>query len=225
VPKKIAVTYEDSGKVERYKAALQMVGLEPVPVKAGQRLAIDEVDGVLFTGGPDIEPKLYGQAPEPETQRPNPPRDQMELELLRGALERDLPVLAICRGLQLFNVYHGGTLIQHLAGDKHRSLPPLKDASKPLHEVQVAPDTKLAAILGEGQHAVNSRHHQAVAKTGTGLRISAKATEDGIIEGLERPDKKFAVAVQWHPEDQVRTDETQLKLFRAFAKAVDGESR
>lgn len=208
-------------KVERYKAALRLADLEPVPVKAGDKLSIEDIDGLLLTGGPDVEPKLYGQDPVPETQKPNPERDRMELDLLREALDRDLPVLGICRGLQLFNVCHGGTLTQHLPGDPHRSLPQPKDPSKPVHDIQVAPDTKLAAILGQGQHAVNSRHHQAVDRAGKDLRISARST-DGVVEGLERPDKKFAVAVQWHPEDQVRTDETQLKLFKAFAKAVNG---
>jgi putative glutamine amidotransferase len=144
----------------------------------------------------------------------------MEIDLLGEALDRDLPVLAICRGHQLFNVYHGGTLVQHLAGDPHRILPRPADPSKPMHEVSVAPGTKLAAALGAGQHPVNSRHHQAVDKVGGLLRISARSVGDGIVEGLERPDKAFAVGVQWHPEDQVRADETQLKLFRAFAEAV-----
>jgi putative glutamine amidotransferase len=222
VPKKVAVTYEDSKKVERYNDALRLVGLEPVPVKAGEPLRLAEVDGLLLTGGRDVDPRLYGQEPVPETQPPNPERDRMELELLREALDRDLPVLGICRGLQLLNVSHGGTLIQHLPGDPHRSSQAPVDSSRPAHEVCVAPDTKLAAILGEGQHPVNSRHHQAVAQLGAGLRVSAESTKDGIIEGLECPDKKFAVAVQWHPEDQVHTDATQLKLFRAFANAVDG---
>jgi putative glutamine amidotransferase len=122
-------------------------------------------------------------------------------------------------------VYHGGTLIQHLPGDPHRTKQRPPDPSQPLHEIRVTPDTKLAAILSDGQHAVNSRHHQAVDRLGNHIQVSAKSVKDGIIEGLERPDKAFAVAVQWHPEDQVRTDETQLKLFRAFAKAVNGGSR
>lgn len=217
------MTYEDAKKVERYNAALRLVGLEPVPIKAGEPASLAEVDGLLLTGGTDIEPKLYGQEPAPETQPPNPERDRMEMRLLREALDRDLPVLAICRGLQLFNVHHGGTLIQHLPGDPHRAKQPPADPAKPLHEISVAPDTKLSGILGEGQHPVNSRHHQAVDRPGNDLRVSAKSAKDGVIEGLERPDKKFAVAVQWHPEDQVRTDETQLKLFRAFATAVDGQ--
>jgi len=222
VPKKIAVTYEDAKKVEPYNEALRMVGLEPVPLKAEDSPSLDGLEGLLLTGGRDVDPTLYGQEPVPETQKPNPERDRMEFRLLGEALDHDLPVLAICRGLQLFNVYHGGTLTQHLPGDPHRVLGRQEDPSKPSHEISVAPDTRLAAILGEGKHPVNSRHHQAVGRLGSHIRVSAKSVKDAIIEGLERPDKAFAVAVQWHPEDQVRSDETQLKLFRAFAKAVNG---
>lgn len=223
VPKKVAVTYEDdSHKAETYQEALRIVGLEPVPIKAGEPATLDGLDGLLLTGGRDIAPALYHQEPAPQTQAPDPARDEMELRLLREALDRDLPVLAICRGLQLFNVCHNGTLLQHLAGDPHRTQPRPKDLSKPMHEVRVAPGTKLSDIFGEGRYPVNSRHHQAVDRIGEKLRASAESTKDHVIEALERPDRKFAVAVQWHPEDQVPKDETQLKLFRAFAAAVNG---
>jgi putative glutamine amidotransferase len=220
VPHRVAVTYEDAKKAGPYADALRLVGLEPVLISADQPWSLKGLDGLLISGGCDIDPKRYGQERAPETQEPNPWRDCMEIGLLGEALDRDLPVLAICRGLQLFNVYHGGTLVQHLAGDLHRTLTRPADPSKPMHEVSVAPDTKLAAVLGAGKHPVNSRHHQAVDKLGDRLRISAKSVKDGIVEGVERPDKGFAVGVQWHPEDQVRADETQLKLFRAFAEAV-----
>ena len=138
--------------------------------------------------------------------------------MLGEALDRDLPVLAICRGLQLFNVYHGGTLIQHLPGDPHRTKERPQDPSKPLHEISVAPDTDWLPFWARAGTPVNSRHHQAVDRLGSHIQVSAKSVNDEIIEGLERPDKAFAVAVQWHPEDQVRTDETQLKLFRRSRK-------
>lgn len=220
---KVAVTHEDLKKAEPYAAAMRLVGLEPVLVSAEDARSLVGLDGLLLTGGRDVDPKLYGQEPVHETQKPNPARDRMEMGLLGEALDRELPVLAICRGLQLFNVYKGGTLVQHLKGDPHRPPErPKSDPAKPMHEVSVAPDTKLAAILGHGLHAVNSRHHQAVDKLGPGLQISAKSLKDGIVEGLELPEKEFALAVQWHPEDQVPGDETQLKLFRAFAAAVEG---
>jgi putative glutamine amidotransferase len=225
VPKKIAVTNEDTKKAEPYAAALRLVGLEPVLLSADEPWSLKGVDGLLLTGGRDVDPRRYGQEPAPETEKPNPSRDRMEIELLGEALDRDLPVLGICRGLQLLNVYHGGTLIQHLAGDPHRPKERPQDPSQPLHKVIVAPETKLAAILGNGRHAVNSRHHQAVDKLGTHLCVSAKSAKDEIIEGLERPDKAFAVAVQWHPEDQVPSDQTQVKLFRAFAEAVESRGK
>jgi len=226
VPKKVAVTYEDAKKVGPYAAALRLVGLEPVLVSAEDARSLVGLDGLLLSGGRDVDPKLYGQEPVRETQKPDPARDRMERGLLGTALSRDLPVLAICRGLQLFNVHQGGTLIQHLKGDPHR--PPERpriDPAKPMHEITVEPDSKLAVILGPGTHPVNSRHHQAVDKLGAGLQVSAKSAKDGIVEGFEVPDKQFAIAVQWHPEDQVTTDETQLKLFRAFAEAVEQRDR
>ncbi len=225
MPGKIAVTYENEKKVEPYERALRLAGLEPVRVSAEAQRSLIGLDGLLLTGGRDVDPKLYGQERAHETEQPNPSRDRMEIGLLGEALDRGLPVLAICRGMQLFNVYHGGTLIQHLPGDPHRTKKAPADPSKPTHEVTVAPETKLAAILGEGRHRVNSRHHQALDKLGARLRVSATAVADGIVEGVERPDKDFAVAVQWHPEDQAGNDETQLKLFRALAAAADARSR
>jgi putative glutamine amidotransferase len=221
VPKKIAVTYDERKKAEPYAEALRLVGLEPVLLSADNEWSLAGLDGLLLTGGCDLDPRRYGQEPVPETEKPNPSRDRMEIGLLGEALDRDLPVLGICRGFQLFNVYHGGTLIQHLTGDPHRPKQRPADPSRPMHKISVVPETRLAAIFGDGQHAVNSRHHQAVDRLGAHVRVSATSVGDGIVEALERPDKTFAVAVQWHPEDQVRNDETQLKLFRALADAAE----
>ena len=216
------MTYEDEKKVGPYLEALRLVGLEPVPVSAEKSRSLEGIDGLVLTGGCDVDPKQYGQEPAPETQQPNPARDRMEIGLLGEALDRDLPVLAICRGMQLFNVYHkGGTLIQHLRGGLHKTKLPPADPSKPVHEVMVTPGTRLAKIFGEGKVQVNSRHHQAVDQLGERLIISAKSAGDGVVEALEHVDKQFAVAVQWHPEDQVKQDEEQKKLFRAFAEAVE----
>ncbi len=190
---------------------LRLVGLEPVPLRAGDAVSLDSLDGLLISGGCDLNPNRYGQAPHPETQQPDDARDELEDRLLGEALERDLPVLAICRGMQLFNVHHGGTLDQHREGHE-------KPAAE-LHNVTVAPETKLAEILGEGDHPVNSRHHQVVDRPGEGLQVSA-TSDDGTIEGLERNDRRFAVAVQWHPEDRASHDEDQRKLFQAFADAI-----
>lgn len=212
---RIGLTYSYPEKARPYAEALRLVGLEPVLLAPGAPASIEGLDGLLISGGCDLNPKLYGQAPDPKTGQPDDQRDELESRLLTAALDRDLPVLAICRGMQLFNVHHGGSLEQHREGHEAR----LQDPSHPAHAVTVAPGTELASILGDGTHPVNSRHHQTVARVGTGLTVSARS-DDGVIEGLERPDKRFAVAVQWHPEDQVSRDEAQRKLFQAFAQAV-----
>src|SRR5581483_4982268 len=140
------------------------------------------------------------------------------LDLIHQALETDVPIFAICRGLQILNVYHGGTLIQHLAfGQRHDPEP--DDKAAPVHEVTIEPGSLLSEIAGTTEWCVNSRHHQAVDKIGKGLRASARDVEDGTVEGLERPDKRFVIAVQWHPEDQISRDRGQLKLFARFADA------
>jgi putative glutamine amidotransferase len=168
--------------------------------------------------GIDLNPNLYDEERHPEADEPSDARDATELQLLHEALDLDLPVLAICRGMQLMNVAMGGSLVQHIgACDVHRRY----DLEKklPVHTVTVEAGTRLAEILGEGTVHVNSRHHQAVARLGGGLRVSARA-EDGIIEGIELPGKRFAIGVQWHPEDQAGTDPIQARLFGAFGRAV-----
>jgi putative glutamine amidotransferase len=208
---RVAVTYGNAEKLIPYETALQMVGLEPVRNPA----SLEGLDGLLLTGGTDLDPQLYGEAPHPETQTPDVPRDQLEKRLLQEALQKNKPVLAICRGIQLFNVVHGGTLLQHIVSEAH-TRKDVEDA----HAVSVAPETKLAAIIGHGEHTVNSRHHQAVGKLGKGLRVAAISSSDNIIEAVERPDLDFAVAVQWHPEDRCARVTAEKKLFEAFAEAV-----
>ncbi len=215
--KRVAVTFGagNPAKVEPYEAALRAVGLEPV--RNPDSLA--GVEGLLLTGGTDVDPSLYGEARHPETQDPDHARDTLELHLLREALETGKPLLAICRGLQVFNVASGGTLIQHLDdGGKPRMR--TSGGSADIHTVTVKPQTKLADIGGEGVHPVNSRHHQAAGRIADGLVVSAISPDDGVVEGLEKPDHPFAVAVQWHPEDRIAASELDRRLFEAFAGAV-----
>ena len=202
---KAGITYRLEKKVERYEKALREASIEPVRITPGSIPPLDSLDGLVLTGGTDINPARYEQQRATETQEPDDERDQLELDVLQRALTSGLPVLAICRGMQLFNVAHGGTLIQHL---------PTAEVHATTHAIRVAPDTRLAAIIGAGEHEVNSRHHQAVDRPGKGLLVSARST-DGVIEALERPGEQFAVAVQWHPEDL-----PDRKLFEAFAASV-----
>jgi putative glutamine amidotransferase len=212
---RIGITYSNEIKVQAYADAVRAAGAEPVLISPEHPADLGALDGLLLSGGLDLNPALYGQDKHPEADEPNDARDRMEMGLLHEALERDVPVLAICRGMQLFNVEHGGTLQQHMTG--HQLHP--EDRGEPAHGVNVEAGSRLAAILGGDRAAVNSRHHQAVDRVGEGLVVSARA-EDGTVEALERADKRFAVAVQWHPEDQAAGDAVQRRLFEEFVKAA-----
>ncbi len=160
-----------------------------------------------------------GEARQPETEAPDSERDAIEFSLLEYALAQDLPVLAICRGLQVLNVFQGGSLIQHLnPPDRHQRTD--GDRSVAMHAVTIDPDSLLFTIAGTRTWQVNSRHHQAGKGVGKGLRVLAVDAEDGTVEALERPDKRFVVGVQWHPEDQAPKDREQAKIFQGFGAAV-----
>jgi gamma-glutamyl-gamma-aminobutyrate hydrolase PuuD len=165
----------------------------------------------MLAGGNDVDPALYGEPPGPHTEDPDPLRDAREIALLGEAIERDLPVLAICRGLQLLNVARGGTLLQHIEG---HSLRKVRDA----HTVEIAAGSRLEAILGTREYTVNSRHHQSAGRVAPGLLVTAMAPGN-VIEGLEMPDRRFVVAVQWHPE--ARADGPDAQLFAAFRAALE----
>ena len=184
-----------------------------------------QVNGILLTGGGDVDPRLYGEPRHPATRDAEPGRDTFEIALVRAALEADLPLLAICRGAQVLNVATGGTLVQHipdaLAAPLAHAVPQPADGA--CHAVLLDPGSRLAAALGRADAArsrcgVNSRHHQAVHRLGHGLAVSATA-DDGVIEGIERPEARFCVGVQWHPENFWRTD-AFTGLFDAFVAAA-----
>jgi putative glutamine amidotransferase len=163
---------------------------------------LDLIDGLMLAGGADIDPSSYGEEAEPETVDTVPERDQFEIALVREALERDMPVLGICRGMQLINVALGGTLVQHLPGrfghHEHRRVPGSFDGAD--HDVEVQPDTLAMEVIGESPHATKSHHHQGVDRLGEGLVVSATSALDGLAEAIELPGKRFALGVQWHPE-------------------------
>ena len=220
--KVVGLTYSDGAKIAPYVEALQAAGLTVQPLLTSPDTGLDHFDGLVLTGGIDLNPRLYGQELHPEADPPNDARDKMEIELLKAAIDQDLPVLAICRGMQLLNVALGGTLDQHIpAFATHQRY----DLEKriPVHSVNVHPGTRLSEILGEGEVAVNSRHHQAVANLAPGLRVSAQAP-DGLIEAVELPQHPFLIAVQWHPEDQAATDPLQARLFQAFSQSIRSDA-
>lgn len=170
---------------------------------------LDALDGILFSGGSDIDPAEYGHEAHPETNGVRPDRDRGELALLRAALDRDMPVLAVCRGSQVLNVARGGDLVQHLPDvvghEKHKHTPGVFAD----HEVDVREGTRLGSLLGE-RAPVKSHHHQGFGTLGQGLVEAARA-DDGTIEALEDPGKRFAVGVLWHPEEG-----EDAALFRAL---------
>lgn len=217
---KILVPYRELERTTPYVRALEIVNLHPVLANVSGRIAWDGCSGLLLLGGTDVNPFRYNEAPHRETDPPDDERDVAESDLLRHAIAHDVPVLAICRGMQMLNVHLGGTLIQHLDDPgRHRRKTP-DNPGQAAHPVRIEPGTMLSRIAGREDWQVNSRHHQALAKLGEGLRISARDPRDGTIEAVERPSQRFLVAVQWHPEDQVATDTEQRKLFRAFAEAL-----
>jgi len=197
-----------------YVESVERAGGRPLlvpPSEHGIDETLDVLDGVIFSGGIDIDPSRYGADRHPATDPAQEHRDAGELALLDAALERDVPTLAICRGFQLLNVLRGGDLVQHLpetvGHDRHRETPGVFSQ----HPVDVKEGTRLAAILGARHESVRSSHHQGVGTVGEGLVESAWA-EDGSLEGLEDPSKRFAVGVLWHPE----MEEDDKRLFEAL---------
>ncbi|MGH7653967.1 MAG: gamma-glutamyl-gamma-aminobutyrate hydrolase family protein [Gemmatimonadaceae bacterium] len=211
-----------------YVRSLESAGLVPLvvpplasPDRAGEIL--DVAAGLLLTGGEDVAPALYGAPPHRKLGNTNPERDATELALLAAARERQVPVLAICRGIQLLNVACGGTLYQDLPSERPSAVQhdQPNDRAARTHDVTIAAGSRLAAATGAVTMAVNSYHHQAVCQLGGGLRVTATAP-DGVVEGVESDDPAWWVlAVQWHPED-LTTDVRSWDrgIFKAFADEV-----
>jgi putative glutamine amidotransferase len=163
---------------------------------------LDRIDGLMLAGGVDVDPAAYGAEPDPQTVETDPRRDAFEIALVRRALERDLPLLAICRGMQVMNVACGGTLHQHLpellGHEHHRRVPGSFDGSD--HHVRLLAGSLAARAAGEQRHATKSHHHQGIDRVGDGLRVTGWAEIDELPEAIEAPDRRFALGVQWHPE-------------------------
>jgi putative glutamine amidotransferase len=210
-----------------YLTAVQRAGGVPVPLApqldgAARARLFERLDGLMLTGGGDIDPARFGEARHPKTYEVSDARDALELELTERAIAAKVPLLAICRGIQVLNVALGGTLYQDIPSEPGSPIEHSQQErrDRPTHAVKVLGEgTRLGEILGALDLEVNSFHHQAVKRLGRGLRDVAWAP-DGIIEGVELPDEPFVVGVQWHPEDLVGHDAAARSLFAALVDAA-----
>ncbi len=212
VKPRIGITYSNEIKVASYAEAIRASGGEPIPIEPGNLAAL-ELDGFVLSGGVDVNPALYNERRAAETEEPNDARDQTEIAVLRQALESKVPVLAICRGMQMLNVFYGGNLHQHITGHEIRTV----DKALPAHEVRIREGSRLATVLGAEVVAVNSRHHQAVGRVADALQVTATSA-DGVVEAMEDPAHDFVLGVQWHPEDMAAHNATQKRLFDELVK-------
>ena len=219
-------------RLDDYVASVEQAGAKAriLEVNESPRAALDTIDGVLLTGGGDVDPVFYGEDRHPSVYDAEPGRDEFEIDLARRAMDADIPVLAICRGAQVLNVSAGGTLVQDIpasiATDLPHSLEEPKDSVA--HTIQVTKDSRLHRALGDAVDGscscrVNSRHHQSVGRVGQNLVASATAA-DGVIEAIEAPHASFCLGVQWHPENFWKSGEFG-GLFEAFVGAALSKRR
>jgi len=215
-----------------YLTALQLAGADVrvlSPEQDALPAALDALDGVLLTGGADVDPSHYGAEAIHPTVDVDPVRDGYELPLASAALSRRLPVLAICRGVQVLNVAAGGSLVQDLPSSGRASLAHAINEPRDViaHDVSVTHGTRLADVLSselqDGRTTVNSRHHQAVDRLADGFIVSAVAP-DGVIEAIEHPDRPFCLGVQWHPEN-FHASGRFSQLFQSFVNAAAATTR
>lgn len=182
---------------------------------------LERVDGVIITGGPDINPQFYDQEPRPNMGEIDHELDLLELETARAAIDLGLPVLGICRGIQVLAAAFGGELIQDITTELDDPLKHSQEAARSVltHKVYISPGSLLHDILGQDEIWVNSKHHQAVSALPQGFKAAAHAS-DGLIEAIENPDHPFLLGVQWHPEGTYREDEPSQRIFRALVEAA-----
>ncbi len=226
----IGVTAPDKAWAESYVRAVQSAGasaevlIDITPKQALEKLG--KLDGLLLTGGEDVDPQLYGEAPHLQTQPANKVRDAFEVAMIREAMKRDMAVLGICRGMQIMNVALGGKLIQNMVG--HHGTDGREEV---FHEIFISPGSKLAATIGQGHGGfplVNSIHHQGFdnARVAKGLRAVAFSPKDGVVEAVESTGNTFVMGVQWHPErfDHMPPMNAKFKnLFGALAHYAENK--
>ena len=215
----VAITSSNERNARRYVAAMEAAGSETRVLVPGSHgaLSTEEVmrgaGGLLLSGGPDVHPSRYGQEPDPEAGlKLRPELDDLEFRVLEHALSADMPVLAICRGMQVLNVAFGGRLTQHLDGHRNED----EDSEHATHLIYVAPGAKSAAIIGSaGFFKVNSYHHQGLTEAQRAPRLmsTAYSVEDGLVEGLESPEHSWVIGLQCHPERQDEVPRLFVNLF------------
>jgi putative glutamine amidotransferase len=215
-------------KMDDYREAMRVAGIvghELVYEQDAPDAVVARHGGLLLLGGTDVDPALYGEERHPTTDVAAAPRDAYEIALVKAAIARDLPIFAICRGIQLLNVALGGSLVQDIPTEvlQHLDHDPKVGPAMIGHYVEVTPNTWLASLVhteleGDGFCAVNSRHHQAIKKVGEGLKVTASSV-DGVIEAVERPYSRFCLGVQWHPESFWQSGRFQ-GLFAGFLAAA-----
>jgi len=200
-----------------YISMVDKVGGVPmiIPPAGDMTILLDSIDGLIVSGGPDISPANYNEEPGPMTTEFYPEQDYSEMGLIERALERDMPLLGICRGMQILSVAHGGRMHQHLDTTPGHEGHGGFFGKSTEHGVVVERGSQLASIMGDS-FTVNSLHHQGVSDAGS-LEVTARADHDGLIEGVERKDKKFCIGVQWHPERKGHD-----LLFSALIQAARG---
>lgn len=210
----------------KYVQSLHRAGAEARWIELGDtEKAVTEMlrcDGLLLPGGADVDPKLYGQEKSEKCGKQNELRDAAEMRMLEAFLPTGRPIFCICRGVQLLNVFHGGTLHQDIRDIQKCEHSHFPSKNKGTHWVTVTPGTRLAGLLGRETVKVNSLHHQAVNRGGAGLAVSA-VSEDGFIEALELEAHPYCLGVQWHPEHMSKSDPLQQKLFDAFVRVCKGK--
>jgi putative glutamine amidotransferase len=212
-----------------YSQAILHAGGGPVIIPAAQdrkslEAILGSVQGLILSGGPDIHPRRYGEEPRAGLGEVDETLDQMELLAASLAIEKDLPILGICRGIQVLNVALSGTLLQDIASQTPESIchTPKTDKAVNTHIAFIDPGSRLHKLFGRRQIWVNSKHHQAIKDLAPALTVAARS-RDGIVEAVEHPAKRFAIGVQWHPEGTWRDDPYSQKLFNAFVQAARGQ--
>lgn len=220
---RIGIAVDRPKRLPNYQGSVERAGgnVEPLYPDSITSDALHHLDGLLLTGGGDVDASEFNDTNHPKVHHINRPRDQMELTLTREALGRGIPVFGICRGMQVMNIALGGNLIQDIP-DEIKTLLVHDDSQNSrqnlIHEVSVMEGTKLRRILGKDRIAVNSFHHQAVKDLGKGL-IATAWSDDGVIEGIELPNGPYFLGVQWHPEEFVDHGAIFHSLFQAFVEA------